>query len=421
MRVLIIGGGLGGLTLAHGLRAAGIDVAVHERSPRTGPQPTSYGIHLNDHGNRALHACLPEENWRLYDDTSVAAPNVVRFRGTDLATLTDLHLSAPAEDADPIIHRRAVRRPELHRALILGLNDVVRWDKTYLSHTAEPNGRIRVEFTDGTTTEGDVLVGADGSNSRVRRAYLPHLQRRELGILNIAGRLPLTDPAARALPPGVTDGSINNIVPAGTGWMFASTWPAAHPTASAGTRHTSTVDDFLVWAFAAARDSYPANVDTRTAQDLQHLARKRVQGWDPRLAAMITNSDPATLAAITLRSMDTLPPWTPTTVTLLGDAIHNMTPMAGIGANTAIRDADTLRRALTDESGNDLSERIGHYEVEMRTYANAALALSTRNARNAASGKRLPRLAFRSLLKATNAIPPLKHKVFPATAHAEQT
>ncbi len=67
MRVLIIGGGLGGLTLAHGLRNSGIGVAVHERSSRTGPQPAGYGIHINDHGNRALHACLPEENWRAYD------------------------------------------------------------------------------------------------------------------------------------------------------------------------------------------------------------------------------------------------------------------------------------------------------------------------------------------------------------------
>jgi hypothetical protein len=85
MRVLIIGGGLGGLTLTHGLRNSGIDVAVHERS----------------HGNRALHACLPEESWRAYDQTSVPAPNVVRFRDTDLDTLTELQLSAPAEDAPP--------------------------------------------------------------------------------------------------------------------------------------------------------------------------------------------------------------------------------------------------------------------------------------------------------------------------------
>jgi 2-polyprenyl-6-methoxyphenol hydroxylase-like FAD-dependent oxidoreductase len=416
MRVLIIGGGLGGLALAHGLRNSGIGVAVHERGSRTGPQPAGYGIHINDHGNRALHACLPEENWRAYDQTSVPAPNVVRFRDTDLDTLTELQLSTPAEDTDPVTHRRAVRRQELHQALLLGLDDVVTWDSTYRAHTTAPDGRVRVEFTDGTTDEGDLLVGADGSNSRVRRAHLPHLQRRELGILNIAGRLPLTDPAARALPAGMTDGSINNIVPACAGWMFASTWPAAHD----GNGQPGTGEDFLVWAYAAALGSYPAEVESLHAGELQHLVVDRIQGWDPRLVDMITRSDPATVAPVPLRSMDVLPWWAPSPVTLLGDAIHNMTPMAGIGANTALRDADALRRALTAGTEDSIAERVGRYEAEMRGYANEALALSSRNARNAASTKRMPRLAFRTLLKVTNAIPPIKHKVFPATAHAQQ-
>jgi 2-polyprenyl-6-methoxyphenol hydroxylase-like FAD-dependent oxidoreductase len=135
---------------------------------------------------------------------------------------------------------------------------------------------------------------------------------------------------------------------------------------------------------------------------------------------MITRSDPATVAPVPLRSMDVLPEWAPSPVTLLGDAIHNMTPMAGIGANTALRDADALRRALTAGTGDSIAERVGRYEAEMRGYANEALALSTRNARNAASTKRMPRLAFRTLLKVTNAIPPIKHKVFPSTAHAQQ-
>ncbi|WP_394620041.1 FAD-dependent oxidoreductase [Lentzea sp. JNUCC 0626] len=414
MRVLIIGGGLGGLTLAHGLRSAGIDVAVHERSARTGPQPASYGIHVNDHGNRALHACLPERNWRRYTETSVPAPNVIRFRDTDLEPLTTLHLSTPAEDADPITHRRAVRRQQLHQALLLGLDDVVRWDSTYRSHRTGPDGRIRVEFDDGTTDEGDVLVGADGSNSRVRHTYLPYLRRRELRVLTVAGRLPLTDPAARALPAGLTDGSVNNIVPGGTGWLFASTWPAAHDT---DPRQPGTDADFLVWAYAAARDTYPSDVASLSAPQLRHLVLQRTQHWDPRLAAAIANSDPATIAPVSLRTMDPLPEWEPTTVTLLGDAIHNMTPMAGIGANTALRDADVLTRAIASDGNNSILDRIGRYEAEMRTYANEALALSTRNTRNAASNKRLPRIAFRTLLKASNAIPAVKHRVFPATAH----
>jgi 2-polyprenyl-6-methoxyphenol hydroxylase-like FAD-dependent oxidoreductase len=114
--------------------------------------------------------------------------------------------------------------------------------------------------------------------------------------------------------------------------------------------------------------------------------------------------------------MPQLNPWTPSDVTLLGDAIHNMTPMAGIGANTALRDADQLRQALLAPGPDDLTARVGAYEDQMRGYANQALALSTRNARNAASPSRLPRIAFRSALRIAEAVPPARRRLFGAPA-----
>jgi 2-polyprenyl-6-methoxyphenol hydroxylase-like FAD-dependent oxidoreductase len=416
MRVIIIGAGLGGLTLAHGLRADGIDTAVYERSPRTGPQPPSYGIHVNAHGNRALHACLPTENWAAFDDSTVSAPDVVRFRGPSLRVLTDLAPGASAaESADPVLHRRAVRRQALHRSLIMGLDDDIEWDKTFERYAHQPDGRVRVEFADGSHTIGDLLVGADGSNSRVRRQYLPHLVRHELGILTIAGHLPLDHHAAQALPTDMIDGSVNNVVPPEPGWMFASTWPASGRPDSNATLPSSD-EDFLVWAYAAARSAYPDDVESFSPERLQHLVTARVAGWDLRIADMVEASDPATVAPVALRSMSTLPAWQASNVTLLGDAIHNMTPMAGIGANTALRDADGLRRVLAEPGPTTLTERVERYEQHMRGYANEALALSTRNANNAASDKRLPRMAFRTLLRVADAVAPVKRAVFPVTA-----
>jgi 2-polyprenyl-6-methoxyphenol hydroxylase-like FAD-dependent oxidoreductase len=416
MRVVIVGAGLGGLTLAHGLRAAGMDTAVYERSPRTGPQPASYGIHINAHGNRALHASLPGENWAAFDENTVAAPDVVRFRSPSLRVLTDLAPgAAAAESADPVLHRRAVRRQALHRSLTMGLDDVIAWDKTFEAYTRQADGKVRVEFADGSHTIGDLLVGADGSNSRVRRQYLPHLVRHELGILTIAGRLPLRHPAAQALPSDMTDGSVNNVVPPEPGWMFASTWPASSHPDSTATRHTSE-EDFLVWAYAAARSAYPDDVESFSPERLAHLVTGRVAGWDLRVADMIEASDPATVAPVALRSMSTLPEWQASNVTVLGDAIHNMTPMAGIGANTALRDADGLRRVLVEPGPAALTERVERYEQHMRGYANDALALSTRNANNAASDRRLSRMAFGTLLRVAERVAPVKRAVFPVTA-----
>ena len=83
--------------------------------------------------------------------------------------------------------------------------------------------------------------------------------------------------------------------------------------------------------------------------------------------------------------------------------------MAGIGANTALRDADVLIQALTDAAhgGIAIVDAIASYESRMREYANAAVGLSRSNAESASSGKWLPRQAFRILLKLAQASLPV--------------
>ena len=76
MKVVIIGAGLSGLALTHGLRQAGIDAHVFERHGSAADRPASYGIHLNADGLRALHGCLPQANWKSLDAAAVPAPDV---------------------------------------------------------------------------------------------------------------------------------------------------------------------------------------------------------------------------------------------------------------------------------------------------------------------------------------------------------
>jgi 2-polyprenyl-6-methoxyphenol hydroxylase-like FAD-dependent oxidoreductase len=405
MRVLVIGAGLGGLCLAHGLRQAGIDVYVLERRPSPHHQPASYGIHLNAHGLAALHDCLPPANWQRLAAAAVSAPDVVRFHDDQLAVLA-VRDHEPA-DPDPITRRRAIRRDVLHDALLLGLDDTIRWDSRFHSYTTTPDGSIRVTCTDGSEHVAELVVGADGANSTVRGRRLPDLHRVDLGILNIAGRVPLTPQLRSLLPATLVDGAVNNIVPAQPGWMFVSTWNA-----QTGGEAT----EFAVWAWAADRATYPAHVESLNPAQLRDLVADQITDWSPALRHLIHATDPATVGLVPLRTMPALGPWLPSPVTLLGDAIHNMTPMAGIGANTALRDADTLRRALLKPG--PLVEQIGHYEQQMRAYSNQALALSTRNARNAASSAHIPRLAFRTVLRVAQALPPVRRHLFgPPAAH----
>jgi 2-polyprenyl-6-methoxyphenol hydroxylase-like FAD-dependent oxidoreductase len=416
MRVLIIGAGLGGLTLLHGLRAAGIDARVFERTPRAGAQPASYGIHLNADGLAALHACLPEESWQLIDQAGVPAPLLIHFRDTTLRPLSTIDQRFPEHATDPVTRRRAISRGRLRHALLQGTgHDVdgeplVHLGTRFVRYETTSDG-VRAFFDDGSHADGDLLVGADGSGSRVRQQLLPSLQREDLDIVNIAGRVPLTGAVAAALPADLVDGSINNVVPARPGWMFLSTWDTGDPDT---TDVSGGAGQYVVWAWAGAASSYPDGFDQLDGTALQRLVHDRISTWAPALRVMVDQTDPATVTRVPLRTMPTLPAWEPSRVTLLGDAIHNMTPMAGIGANTALRDADQLRRALVDHP-RPVVRAVGAYETTMRTYANQALALSTRNARNAALGGRASRTAFRTLLRVGTVVPPLKHRMFGAT------
>lgn len=418
-KVLIVGAGLGGLCLAHGLRQAGIHVQVLERRSTPNEQPASYGIHLNADGLRALHACLPAESWARIVASATPARDVVRFWSPSLSTISTLDRQTHENASDPITRRRAVSRDALHDALLLGLNrrtdseeDVIQWGKELVRHEDAAEGGVRVHFSDGTSAHGDLLVGADGSNSRVRKQRMPELTRQDLGVVNVAGRVPLSPALRSLLPEHLVDGSVNNIVPAGPGWTFVSTWPAARAPGASAAEHAPHV----VWAWVGTRESYGPKLDEMTSAELRAHVLSNLSTWAPGLRAMVTETIEATIARVPLRTMPHLQPWSTTAVTLLGDAIHNMTPMAGIGANTALRDADQLRIALTMPGHAPLLDRVAIYEDAMRTYANQALAESTRNALNAGSRSTWRRTAFRTLLRVSEAIPWVHRTMFGMTS-----
>ena len=419
MRVLIIGAGLGGLCLAHGLRRAGLDVQVFERRPSPHDQPASYGIHLNADGLRALHACLPAESWQQLVRDARPARDIVRFSDARLRTLATHDRETPENASDPITRRRAVSRDALRDALLRGLNletrsdfDVLQWGKEFVSYELGASGAVEVRFSDGSSTLGDLLIGADGSKSKLRRQRLPSLDRVDLNVLSIAGRAPMTPVIEGQLPGWLIDGSINNVVPKGRGWLFVSTWQVPDAGQS------------IVWAWAAARRSYASDVDQWSPSALRDHVLGCLQGWAPGLSHLVSSTPANTVARVPLRTMPHLTPWTPSAVTLLGDAIHNMTPMAGVGANTALRDADELRRALLRSSPGQeqsLVSRVHVYEQRMRVYANDALAQSTRNALNAATEAPLSRALFRALLGLGTALPAVQPLIFGAEAAAPRT
>jgi salicylate hydroxylase len=93
---------------------------------------------------------------------------------------------------------------------------------------------------------------------------------------------------------------------------------------------------------------------------------------------MVRETDPRVISATALHASNVIEPWQPSQVTLIGDAIHTMPPLRGLGGSTALRDAAVLYARLVEAERNRTSvvDAIGAYEAEMRGYGFAAVQSS---------------------------------------------
>ncbi|OBS22524.1 hypothetical protein FPOA_08861 [Fusarium poae] len=403
MRVLIIGGGIGGLTLAHGLRKADIKVLVFERQREKTENLAGYGLHIDQNGRQALRSCLPLSNWAQLQTVFSSAGTKLFFRDTQLRVLAEKDDAKLSKRPSLEVERIAVGRLELREVLQHGLENIIQWGRSFVRYEKLEGGLLRAHFSDGTYEDCNLLVGADGPNSVVRRQYIPALERLDLSIRAIAGRYVLDKMRIKRLPDELTNGSLDNIVPSAKGWMFISAW-GPKPTASYDSEDNS---HYVVWAYVLPVNSITSELDALSTSELQNRVLGHMQEWSSDLKELVQGSDPSTIKCMAIRTMPALEAWEPSNITLLGDAIHNMTPMAGMGANTALRDAEVLTRCLIDVKAGrfDLTQGVGLYESEMRNYGNHALRLSTQNAMNAGNGGKASRFLFRSFLRTAQSFP----------------
>jgi salicylate hydroxylase len=425
--VIIAGGGLGGLCLAQGLKKAGISVAVYERDRTRTDRLQGYRIHIDPAGSRALHECLPPHLFEAFDANcgqGTRALNMINERLEEL-----LHLDfAGIVIADPVARHRSVSRITLRQVLLDELDDVVHFDKRFQRYEETPDGRVVAHFDDGSSASGDILVGADGGNSKVRAQLLPHAERVDTGIVAIAGKVPLNDETRAWLPRPILDGLASVSGPKGR-FMFCASMIHRKDRAAdakiggadaAETLHPGLLfdnsTDYVFWAFSARRESYPRDADLgeRDGERLRQVALEMVADWHPQFHRLVRAADASTIGAVRIRTSEPVPPWPTRNITVLGDAIHSMTPYRGIGANIALRDASVLCRNLTAAHKGETTvlEAIHAYESEMLVYGFDAVRTSRKAMERAHADSRVGKAIARVIFKAINAIPSLKRRVF---------
>ncbi|SED28669.1 2-polyprenyl-6-methoxyphenol hydroxylase [Streptomyces sp. 2224.1] len=357
-RIAIIGAGPGGLTCARVLQRNDVPVTVfeHDASADARPQTGALELHMTLCQAALRTAGLHEEF------AAVARPAGQEIRLLD-HTATVLFQYAPTPAPTPgAADRSEIGRGELRRLLLDSLTpETVRWG-SYL-RTLHPlgDGRHRAEFDDGHTETFDLVIGADGSWSRVR-PMLSDATPHYTGVTFVESGFEDAD---------TRHPEVARLV--GAGRMRAE---------SAGraliARRDSRGHIRLYAAFRGSQDwALEAGVRMTDTEAVRAVLLDRFAGWDERLLALLRDND----GGFAHRPLFALPvphTWTHTPgLTLLGDAAHLMPPFAVPGAGLAMLDGAELARALT-----------GHRDPDeaVRAYEAALLPRATEAAERAARG-----------------------------------
>jgi 2-polyprenyl-6-methoxyphenol hydroxylase-like FAD-dependent oxidoreductase len=305
-KLIIAGGGIGGMAAALALDRAGIDVSVFERTASFAE--TGAGMSLWPNATRVL------KSWGILEPLMATGEPFTQF---DLLRPDGGAISRIAMDTvnSPCL---CIHRAELHRLLLEALpaGRVVA-SRRLESFSEGPDGRVTAVFAGGTRVEADGLIGADGIGSAVRSqlhgAHAPVYRGYCIwrGIASGVG--------------GRTRGTISEtwgrgqrfgVLPMGRGrvcWYATRNAPAGQPDGPEGRK--------------------------------LEVARL-FAGWHRPVQELIEATEPADILKNEARDRPALRRWGKGHVTLLGDAAHPITPNVGQGACMAIEDAACLAKAL---------------------------------------------------------------------------
>lgn len=334
-RIAIVGAGIGGLTLAAELRRRGFDPQIFEQT--TVLREVGAAVALSANATRFL-----QERIGIGADLAEASANVdgLIFRDGRDGRLLGKVLSREEYDARCGAPYYGVHRADLQMLLKSALGEgAVHLGKKL--HTVDDDGAAAVlHFTDGDAIEADLVIGADGVRSTLRREILGYDDAQFSGCYGWRGIVP---------PEGVT--SLPD--PSSIQFWMGPNGHMLHYPIGGGEQN------FLLVRRHAGPWKDPSWVVP--AEDGEHV--RAFADWHPAVREMISGAPAQERWALFHRPP--LQRWSKGRITLMGDAAHAMVPHHGQGANQSIEDAVVLADCLVNglENGTGWDSARDRYEA----------------------------------------------------------
>jgi len=360
-QVAIIGAGPGGLTLARLLQMKGVNVKVYERDVNKDArvQGSPLDMHENSGWEAIRKADLVEaftKNVRQNADKKIIINEKAEIIYSD-------HNHIMIKGSEPEVSRPEIDRGALRRIFLDSLApETVVWDSHFISMEKQNKGWL-LNLKNGASVYADLVVGADGANSKIR-PYITDVKAFYSGVtmleINIQNAEEVTPHIYKLLNGGkvMAFGDGKNVL---GGQKFIG-----------GLGFYISFKPNENWVANSSLDFY------NKAQLLEWF-KKEYSDWSSIWYSIFEHMEiPAIPRPIYCMPLDQTWESKPD-VTLLGDAAHVMPPFAGEGANTSMFDALELNEFLTSGQFDTLREAISTYEFNMRKRASAAAKQSLEN------------------------------------------
>lgn len=346
-RIAIVGGGPGGLTLARLLQLKGADVTVYDRDINRDARLQGGALDLHaESGLAALDKAGLMEEFKAHYRPGAELTRVVDNQAT---IHSDQHAEANTETFGSKYHRPEIDRGPLRNLLLDSLKPgTVVWDSHILS-VERTAGAWKLVFENGNSALADLVIGADGANSKMR-PFVTEVKPFWTGITMLEGSI---KDAEKTAP------TIHRLLKGGK--IFAYGNEKTLIVSSKG-------DGSLGFATSCKTSEFwykESGIDFTDNRQVLAWFKQEFSEWSSAWHELF-ESETTLFIPRPQYCMPLNQVWeAQSDITLIGDAAHWMPPFAGEGVNMAMLDALQLSEALTDPAWTDAKAAIASYEKQM--------------------------------------------------------